>query len=411
MRIGIDLRWISEEIACPQGKVTGISTYVINLIKNFVKIDPTNRYILFILKGVSLNPALDVLQIDSGCLDFVEVSKSWKWSVRPDIINRAAIAVEEKIFTIPQIKRQYLDIFHSVQQGIPPFRIKNCQSVVTVHDLTYLIFAKSIRRRCYLRRLDQMRFSTIDQAAMIIADSENTKRDIIRLLGIDKSKIKVIYLGVGREFYPINHPGLIQEIKSKYKIDHDYILHIGGISPIKNIGSLLRAFKELIYTYKENIKLVIAGEFSGSPYLTDFKRQVKELNLENNVLLPGNISNIELALFYNGAILFVYPSLYEGFGLPIIEAMACGCPVVTSNTSSIPEVAGSAGLMIDPRDVTELASAMHRVLVNHELRRKMKVAGIERAKLFSWEKTSQETLKVYQDTWARVKYMTKDKSI
>jgi hypothetical protein len=391
------LRWVSEEIAFPQGKRTGISTYAINLIKNLANINPSNRYILFISKDVTLNPALAALQADSGCLEFVEVPKWWRWSVRPDMINRAANAVTEKVITIPLVKRQCLDIFHSVQQGTPPFRIQNCQSVVTVHDLTYLIFAKTIRKRRYLRWLDRLRFSKIGQSTILIADSENTKRDMIRLLGIDHSKIRVIYLGVGREFSPVDNPSLIQEIKTKYKIDHDYILHVGGISPTKNMRAIMQAFRELISSYKRDIQLVLAGDFSRSPYLGDFKRGVKDLNLENNVVLPGNIDNGELSLFYGGAALFVYPSLYEGFGLPILEAMACGCPVVTSNTSSMPEVAGGAGLMIDPRDVAELASAMHKILVNDELRRKMKVNGIERAKRFSWEKTSRETLKVYQE--------------
>ena len=182
-------------------------------------------------------------------------------------------------------------------------------------------------------------------------------------------------------------------IFKKYQLPRSYLFYVGNISKHKNVDKIIEAFKKI--KSKTNYKLVIAGKLSfGSK---DIKKKIKDLDLQDDVIFTGYVPEEDLPALYNGASLFVYPSFYEGFGLPPLEAMQCGCPVITSNTSSLPEVVGNAGIMVDPNDVDELAKQMERVLTNKKLQQKMRKAGLKQAKKFSWEKCARETLKVYEE--------------
>jgi glycosyltransferase involved in cell wall biosynthesis len=263
-----------------------------------------------------------------------------------------------------------------------------------------LIFPHFYYRYTISRWLDLIRAKAINQASAIIADSENTKKDIVRLLKIDESKIKVIHLGVDESFRPIDEEHLINDVKERYGIDCQYVLHVGGVSPTKNVDRLLLAFKSLLNIYREDIALVITGDFNFTPaYKKHFEKVLSDLELVNHVVLPGNVSNDDLVLLYNGACVFAFPSLYEGFGLPALEAMACGTAVIASNTSSIQEVVGGAGLYVDPCKIDEIAVAMRKVIMDSQLREKMVARGIERAKLFSWKKMAKDTLTLYHDLY------------
>jgi len=264
--------------------------------------------------------------------------------------------------------------------------------VVTIYDLSFLLYPESFKRfkRFYLGLFTRL---SARRARRIIAISESTKRDVVRLLGVSPEKVEVIYCGTDGAFRPLPEDR-VAAFRSKRGLPERFILFVGTIEPRKNVTRLIEAFSTLRPCDFANLKLVIGGA-KGWSYQDVFAR-VEELGLGGEVMFPGYIPVSELPLWYNAAELFVYPSLYEGFGLPPLEAMACGTPVVTANTSSLPEVVGEAGLTVDPLDIEGLAEAMRRVLGDEALRQEMRERGLQRARDFSWTKTAQETVQVYQ---------------
>ena len=273
-----------------------------------------------------------------------------------------------------------------------------CPSVVTIYDLSFLLYPESFKRskRFYLGLFTRL---SARRARRIIAISESTKRDVVRLLGVPPEKVEVVYCGIDDAFRPLppqswGERGEVAAFRSKRGLPERFILFVGTIEPRKNVARLIEAFANLQTCKPAHLKLVIGG--AKGWFYEDVFARVEELGLEGEVMFPGYIPVSELPLWYNAAELFVYPSLYEGFGLPPLEAMACGTPVVTANTSSLPEVVGDAGLTVDPLDVEGLAEAMRRVLDDEALRQEMRKRGLQRAKGFSWTKTAQETVQVYR---------------
>ena len=265
--------------------------------------------------------------------------------------------------------------------------------MVTIHDLGYLHFPRAHRLldRLYLDL--STRFNA-RAAAHIIADSQATKRDLVERYGVEPSKISVIYPGYDEEaFQPVREREAIEAVKARYGIAGDYILFVGTIQPRKNLVRLMEAFS-LLKRQAADLQLVIAGK-KGWLYEAIFRR-VEELGLEGQVVFTGYVAEEGLPALFSGARLFVFPSLYEGFGLPVLEAMACGTPVVCSNASSLPEVAGDAALLFDPLDVEGMAAAMGRVLGDERLRAELIERGLQRARGFSWEKCARETLAVLE---------------
>lgn len=235
------------------------------------------------------------------------------------------------------------------------------------------------------------------KADKIITISEKTKEDLIKYTKIPDEKIKTIYLGVDSKFQVLTDE-TIQKLKKEYSLPPNFILYLGSEQSRKNFIFLIKSFYYLKKRYNLKIKLVKVGR----PQIDKKQRQktfelIKKLNLTNDIIFIDYIPEKDLTTLYNAANLFVYPSLYEGFGLPPLEAMACGTPVITSNTSSLPEVVGNAGIMIDPKNIQELTDAMYNVLKNPELEKELSKKGLKRAKMFSWEKTAKETLKVYEE--------------
>ena len=236
---------------------------------------------------------------------------------------------------------------------------------------------------------------TIKSADKIIAISHHTKNDIIQHFKIPEDKIKVIHLAANKNYKPLQGDK-INKIKQKYDLNCPFILYVGGLAPNKNVKRLIQAFYKL---KKQGInhKLILTG-VKRWKYKSIFET-IEKLNLQKDVIFTGYVPDEDLPALYNAADLFVYPSLYEGFGLPPLEAMACGTPVITSNTSSLPEVVGDAGIMVNPYDVDELANKMYEVLTNDGLGEELSKKGLERAKLFSWKKCAEEHLKVYEEVY------------
>jgi len=284
------------------------------------------------------------------------------------------------------------DLVHNPSQVPTFFEIKN--NVVTVHDLTPIMFPE---KHSFIRSLIFKLFlpRTLKKAEKIIADSENTKKDLINVFGLPEKKIKVIYLGISDKFRVMTDKKKINKIKEKYSLNFPFILTVSTLEPRKNIPNLIRAFSYLKKENKITQKLVIVGQ-KGWKYNEIFIL-IKKLEMEKEIIFLGYVSEKELICIYNLADLFVFPSFYEGFGFPVLEAMKCGCPVITSNVSSLPEISGKAAKYINPYNLKEITESIYGVLTDKDLSKRMVNKGLLQSKKFSWEKCTNETLKVYEE--------------
>jgi len=283
-----------------------------------------------------------------------------------------------------------LDVLHS-PDFIPPFHRK-CKSVITVHDLAFLLYPH------FLTKESARYYGQIDQAVRrtnhIIAVSEATRRDIVERLGAPENKITVIHEAANPIFQPMDREQALRCTQERYPVPDDFILFVSTIEPRKNVQTLLRAYRQFLDDYKQQVKLVFAG--SRGWLFEDVFALVQELELEDHCAFLGRVSSEDLLCLYNAAQMLVQPSYYEGFGLPPLEAMACGTPVIVSNVSSLPEVVGDAGFLVDPNDVDEITVALWRLLTDEQLRQKLIDKGLRRAKTFSWDKAAEQTLEVYR---------------
>jgi glycosyltransferase involved in cell wall biosynthesis len=283
-----------------------------------------------------------------------------------------------------------MDVVHSTDD-IPPFHYRGA-TVITVHDLGFLLFPH------YLTRRSARYYGLIDRAARradhIIAVSESTKRDLVRLTGTPEAKITVIYEAAESIYYPIHNRIVLDHIHYKYHLPEQYILFVGTIQPRKNLPTLVRAYQSLIDQYKVEADLVIAG---ARGWLCEQAEQlVADLGLESRVHFLGAVPTADLPPLYNASQMLVLPSYYEGFGLPPLEAMSCGVPVIVSDISAFPEVVGDAAIRVAPEDVDGFTVAMWRLLSDAALRADMIDKGRKRARGFSWERAARETLEVYK---------------
>ncbi|MGI5917744.1 MAG: glycosyltransferase family 4 protein [Anaerolineae bacterium] len=363
MRIGIDARLIHYQQA-------GISRYTLQLIEALARCDSDDEF--YILQSFrSKKPILD----------------------RPNFVRKQLFTPSHhplEQLTLPiELSTKGLDVLHS-PDFIPPFR-RNCRSVITIHDLAFLLYPHVLTKDSarYYGQIDEAVRST----DAVIAVSQATKNDIIRLVGGPEHKIRVIYEAASPIFRPMRSPALTRRVQERFGIDTPFVLCVGTIEPRKNVPMLLRAFRQLLDDYHPTVKLALAGQ-KGWLYDEVFQL-ITDLNLADDVLFLGRVSTEELLWLYNAAELLVTPSIYEGFGLTPLEAMACGTPVVVSNVSSLPEVVSDAGLLVDPNSPDELTIAMWRLLSDRELHHSLSEKGLRRAAYFSWDKAARETLDLY----------------
>lgn len=284
------------------------------------------------------------------------------------------------------------DIVHGLSWLLP--RTDNAKKIITVYDLVLRIMPETMPFY-RVKMLELYLKYSLNEADAIIAISESTKKDITEHYGISSDKITVTHLGVDRGvFRPDVGQGTINSVKEKYSISGDYILYLGTIEPRKGIDRLLKAFLTVKSRFGKPVKLVLAGGIGWK--VSELVKQIRSLADGGDLIYTGHVSDSEAAALYNGAKVFVFPSRYEGFGIPVLEAMSCGCPVITAGCSSLPEVAGEAGILFDGDDNEALVEAMLRVLDEDALRKSMSEKGLERSRLFSWEKTAEATRKVYE---------------
>lgn len=371
MKIAIDISQIVYD--------TGVSIYTRYLVENLLKVDKRNHYILL---GYSLRNFKKLNKFKDQLSEYSNVSfKFYRFpnSVAQLIFNRFRIIPLEK-FT-----REEVDIFHSSDWVQPKIKSEHTKKITTVHDMVVYLFPSSLHPKIVStqkKRLDHVK----KEVDLILADSFATKEDLVKFLEIPQEKIRVIYLAASTEFKPQDDDKIIA-ILEKYKIKKPYILSVATHEPRKNIQKLLDVFAK-IRLERPNFNLVLTGKYGWG----------EGLHFGEGVVWAGYVTQEDLPAVYSGARVFVYPSLYEGFGLPILEAMAIGCPVITSNNSSMAEIAKDAAILIDPRSDGQFKKAIDLVLdLNLENYQKMVKASLDRARQYTWAKTATETLKAYEE--------------
>lgn len=379
MRVAIDIRRITE---------FGVGTYTRNAIRTLARLDHDNEYFLIGIPD-NLGPRGKIGDLGSLPPNFIAV---------PGQPNDLSVASYLELHRI--LKDNRCDLLHVPHlfwkpQGIP------CPYVVTVHDLLDHMYR--VNSQSSIKRSLHFHFTrrVLHHAARIFAVSNFSKNDTVRLFGVKPEKIEVIYNAIDDRFRQ-GHAGEVERefIAERYQVNCPFLLYAGRISPHKNVVRIIEAFaalknelnKEGLY---EDLKLIIIGdEVSRHP---DLRRATVKGGVQNDVRFLGFVPIDVLRIFYDQAKIFVFPSLYEGFGLPPLEAMAHATPVVTSNTSSVPEVVGNAAVMVNPENVFEIMKALHRVLLDKPLREKLKARGLEQAAKFSWDASVCRMLKIYQE--------------
>jgi len=276
-------------------------------------------------------------------------------------------------------------------------------TVVTVYDLSFLLYPAVFNwlNRLYLSAMTP---PSVRKARRVIAISESTKRDLVRLMHIPPERVDVVYPGLEPDIKPIEDPAALAAFRRRHNLPDHFVLFVGTLEPRKNADALVRAYGLLRRRGVVRHALVLAGS-RGWRYESIFAA-IEESGVADDVILPGYVAREELAFWYSAADIFVYPSLYEGFGLPVLEAMACGTPVITSTASSLPEVAGDAACLVDPNDTGGLAEAIEHVLTQADVRAEMSAKGRQRAATFTWERMAQSTRNVYEKALASSLPMT-----
>jgi glycosyltransferase involved in cell wall biosynthesis len=377
-KIGLNAQLLSLQ---PNYRSAGINRYIYNVLLGLSHCTDRHRFTVFLSERNF--PSSQYLEQRVSRLPTARpaVRIFWEQCIQPWLLARSGI-----------------DLLHAMAFVTPLWSV--CPSVATIYDLSFLRYPRSFRawNRLYLSTLTRVSART---ASHIIAISKSTAQDVTRFFGVAPDRISVVYCGVEPEYRPLPRDE-VERFRRQRGMPDRMILYVGTIEPRKNLARLLEAYRLLLQSWPDHHgsaardpapRLVIAGA-RGWLY-EDILARIETLGLTRDVMLPGYVPGSELPLWYNAAECFVYPSTFEGFGLPVLEAMACGAPVVTSNSSSLPEVAGDAGCTVSPDNVPELADMLRQVLTDSERRANMRRQGLDRAGLFSWDKAARETIAVY----------------
>jgi glycosyltransferase involved in cell wall biosynthesis len=379
MKIGIDSRFLTH----PQKG--GFKTYTENLVSNIALLDQKNEYILYLDRP----PAQDTR---------IPVQENFSYR----ILKQAPVIGmpwREQVQLSVQTNRDRIDLLHSPCLTAP--LMSSCPLVMTIHDMIWLFPKKYSRSHTFSLQWKLMEWyqlvvprAAARRASAILTVSQQSKDSIVEHLGIDPDHIFVTQGAVNSSFHPVRDAERLQTLREKYQLPSRFVLAIGSADPRKNIETLVQAYALLPENVRKEYHLVIvwtAATLAAATY-----KLVEVLGMNEYMHFINQVSNEELVLLYNKASLFVFPSLYEGFGLPMLEAMACGAPVIAANTSSIPEVAGDAALLVEAKDANGIANAILRILSDENLAAEMVQKGLKRNSMFSWKKCAIETLSIYQ---------------
>lgn len=368
MRIAIDAHSVGTGLG-------GNESYATNLIEALAEIDQANRYTLYVTRREAVE----------------RFSNRWpNFSVRSTLPHTPLIRIPLTLSA--ELRRNPVDVLH-VQFTAPPF--SPCPVVVSIHDLSFEHLPETFKWRSRKQLRITVRRSA-REAAQVIALSEYARKDIMATYHVNPEKISAIPLAASAHFRPVWNEEELQRVRQTYGIEGEYILSVGTIQPRKNLSRLVAAYSRLRWAKPEVKlpKLVLAGKCA---WLYDETlRTIKELKISDSVILTGYVPEADLPALYSGALCFIYPSYFEGFGLPPLEAMQCGAPVIVGDRTSLPEVVGDAGLLVDPFDMESLAKAIETLISDSRLREELSVKGLARAKLFDWRETARQTLAVYK---------------
>ena len=387
MRIGIDIRAVGYQR-------TGDETYTLQLIKSLEKIDSENQYFLYtdVSSEKEVKKVKQLLSLTNGNFRIISVSPSQKmfWTM----------------YSLPkQAKKDRLDILH-VQYITPLFLSKNIKLVTTIHDVSFTRFPEFINKKdlFLLRLFIKM---SLKKADKIIAVSKFTRNEIIDVYKVDKNKVAVIYNGgVAEEFKkPISNEDVL-EFRKKYDIMESYLLFLGTLQPRKNIPFLIDSFVGLKRKYKnnqkiDNLTLVLRGSKNGHNYDNRIDEILEKIELKypgiyKQIKFVDYISNEEIPLIFKGATAFCFTSVYEGFGLPLLESMSVGVPVIANEGSCFPEIIGDAGMLYDDKNSNDFIEKTKQLIEDGFLRRKLIEKGLGRVKFFSWDKNAEQTINLYK---------------
>ncbi|HEY4229389.1 MAG TPA: glycosyltransferase family 1 protein, partial [Thermoanaerobaculia bacterium] len=292
-----------------------------------------------------------------------------------------------------RLMRDRLDLFHATHYVVPP--LYRTRAVVTIHDIIHVLYPQFLPNRAALLYARVMIGRALRRADRIITVSFNSKRDLVDYFGISPARIDVIYNGVAKRFREDVTPEEKDRVATKYGLPRPYLLFLGGEKPHKNVRNVLRAFAEASRESALPHALVLAGPMPANK--SRVEALIEGLDLSTRVSRPGIVPEEDLPGLFGGSEAFLYPTLYEGFGLPVVEAMACGVPVLTSSTSALQEIAGGYSLLVDPMDVSAIAKGISEIATNAERRAELVALGRRRAADFSWDRAAAQTLKVYAE--------------
>jgi glycosyltransferase involved in cell wall biosynthesis len=365
VRIGIDVRKLHD---------FGIGTYIRNLLRHLARLDRDTEYVL-------LARPEDFETLGGLGENFRSVSET-----------SSNYSIAEQI-TIPwALRREGVGLFHAPHYVLPP--LVSCKSVVTIHDCIHLMFPQYLPNRLAPAYARASIVLAAKRATRVLTVSESSKRDILRFVDVPADKIDVIHNAYDARFGVEPREEDVVRVRERYQLHDEFVLYAGNVKPHKNLGRLIEAFHLVRNRGLHHLKLVLIGD-EISKYAA-LRRAVHQHQLHKYVRFLGYLPEETLAVMYRLAGVFVFPSLYEGFGLPPLEAMASGTPVVTSNVSSLPEVAGDAALLVDPYDPSAIADAIHTVLTDEVVRRDLRGKGLARARQFSWEASARRVHEIYR---------------
>lgn len=363
------------------GQRTGVGQYTKHLTEALVKLDQGNHYTLFSFLFLGRRAQLPIATTANLSYRFVRFipgrvyNRLRKYHLAPPI-DLLLLRRPDLVF-YPNFMRYPLAL------GEP--------SILVVHDLAFKLFPDFIEAK-NLKDLENNLGRSIRRASAVVAVSENTKRDIIKFYGTPDEKISVVPPAIDHEHFRPRSEEEIVAVRKKYGLPENYVLYTGTLEPRKNVVGILDAYRQLPEELREKHALVLAG---GKGWRDDaIQNHLGELKQKHQIFLPGYIDDTDLPALYSGASAFVFPTFYEGFGIPPLEAMACGVPVVTSGNSSLPEVIGEAGLTADPHDPAQIGAQVQKVLTDPSLANQLKESGLARAKEFTWDSSAREILKV-----------------
>jgi glycosyltransferase involved in cell wall biosynthesis len=375
MRVAIDARKLHD---------FGIGTYIRNLLRHLARIDHDTEFVLLCTEA-DLGVAA---QLGPNFRSVLEPAPNY--------------SVREQIHVPWVLRRERPDLFHAPHYVLPA--AIHCNSVVTIHDCIHLMFPRYLPNRMAYAYARAQMWTAAHRSDCILTVSDASKRDILHLFNIPPEKIVVVYNAIDAHFSVAPPPDAVARVRERYQLDHRFLLYVGNIKPHKNLVRLIEAFSELRTGDLEDLKLLIIGdEISKLPAL---RLAVHRHKLHKHVRFLGYVPDDQLAVLYRLAAVFVFPSLCEGFGLPPLEAMASGTPVVVSNVSSLPEVVGDAAVLVDPHDIDSIVDGLRCVLTNPARAEDMRRKGLERSREFSWERSVARTLEVYKRIGAPLEVAT-----